>query len=159
MAGEKTPAEYQEQIDQLTNDLSAEQTAHSATKTELAAAKTVLETEQADHLTTKAALETEKSDHLATMKQNTSLEEAVEEMELKLKEAGKPVTDKKAVIKKAVTPKDPFTVGDEEFVFTMPKFRHNGKEITADQALQDAPLLAELVEMKFGGIKRYVKED
>lgn len=174
MADEKTAEQYQEEIDQLTNDLSAEQTAHSATKTEFEKAKSsveilkednittkdALEKEQADHLKTKGALETEKSNHLATMTQNTSLEETIEDMELKLKNAGQPVADNKnAVAKKAMVPKETFTVGDEGYVFTIPKFRHNGKDVTADQALQDTPLLAELVEMKFGGIKRFVKED
>ena len=51
-------------------------------------------------------------------------------------------------------PSKSFKVDGVEYVFVHPKFNFNNKHITADQALTDNKLLAELVKIGFGGIKR-----
>jgi len=83
---------------------------------------------------------------------NEDLQAKVEELEMQLAASGKTAAPLPA--KKAQLPTDSFKVGKENYVFTAPAFNLNGKKILATEALLDKDLLAELVEMGSGVIKR-----
>ena len=57
-------------------------------------------------------------------------------------------------IEVSTVPEESFTVEKVEYIFTIPQFRYQGEVVTAKSALQNKELLAELVNMEFGGIKR-----
>lgn len=88
-----------------------------------------------------------------TMQANAALQSAIEDMESKLDSAskGKVVG---AIKSKPDVPTKSFKVEGVDYVFTHAKFHYDGKTITATEALTDSKLLAKLVEIGYGGIKR-----
>jgi len=96
------------------------------------------------------ALQTEKEGLLTA---NEALSTKIEELEKQIDflKAGGDVEEVKEI---ATIPEESFKVDKVEYVFTLPQFEHEKQIITAKSALQNKELLAELVKMEFGGIKR-----
>jgi predicted nuclease with TOPRIM domain len=104
--------------------------------------------------TLQATIEKLQTENVALKTENEALTAVNEELTAKLEELSKePAKSEEAEEKKPEIPQDTFTVGKKKYRFITPVFVYNKQRITAEAAIKDNTLLAELVKIKSGFIQ------